>query len=1070
MLRHSVGSMYVLRYESLVFHNHNFPGKEKQKNHEQRTKEKRVCHAYLTDPTENQKQQKPGQYPDSVMDVGASGKMRYCRWRIDMKVRKRIMVILCAVFVTASFLPPFYAQISYAEDQKIPLAEDETEEACKSGTEEEKEETKEGIREAQQDNSTQTEEKTKTENSPEEVQEEKETTTENDEEKQPEENEAEEKIAEEKKPEEKETEAVEKEQTEAESSYGGEKDGEEESPEQIKESDTTPAAERVREESPSEKEDTVCKEAAEDAAQTQAEEAGIAESEEAYHPARMRLAARSVGISGSAPMVGQENSYNCINGVETWTVPANGKYRISCYGGAGGDQKTPDDSLSGGTGSIRQGTIQLTKGTVLYINVGGNGLDGYRHSNGDEEGNPGSYNGGAAAGYDTSDLGNHGRYWTHGAGGGASDVRMGNNDPGSQIIVAGGGGGANKKTTGSNGDSGSYNGRRLEGTNEGGGGGYYGGNAHQGGSSYVNTSYFTDISERNGGSTEGRVVIRVVTLFPKIALSASREWTNKEVAISASVLSDGEGRPGAYLCWEKEASGADRWTSDSTFAATHNGSYVCKIRDTAGNITEASWEVKNIDRLAPIPGEISLSTEEWTDETVSLSVMAEDAPATGEDGCSGLAVAAYAWGKKEFSGRVIWGSESLAQPEESAAQQAPGIEHDEDAEQEQTPVWGKENTLTVSENGTYVCRVRDLTGNMEETVCTVTNIDRTPPRFTCSRPDQWYEGGTHVTVDASDLQPDGTEGSGLAEKAFSLDGVLYTSSPTLFIEKEGSYEIWVRDRMGNIKKETVTFLYDQREPLRVPEENQRQDSQEEEKPEEERRDKDKNKGGKKESPIPLPLMEEPAEKAEPEERGAGTVTVPPAISVLADLTNRTEESGKVISRQQPLPSLTSLITAEPSQIPLSHEKEKKIPVMEKQKEQEETAKKISREEAKKWDFDWKQAALYSVWMAVVLCGLLWLLFALIFEHATVYRKDERGKYQKIGRCAIVRKKDYKQINLLHVMKKGEERDYKVCFAAAFVFLYRKEKVMVRTWYGVELRNVAKEIEICSCNSENHVLT
>lgn len=107
--------------------------------------------------------------------------------------------------------------------------------------------------------------------------------------------------------------------------------------------------------------------------------------------------------------------------------------------------------------------------------------------------------------------------------------------------------------------------------------------------------------------------------------------------------------------------------------------------------------------------------------------------------------------------------------------------------------------------------------------------------------------------------------------------------------------------------------------------------------------------------------------------------------------------------------------------------------------------------------------MYSVWMAVVLCGVLWLLFCLIFEHVTVYRKDDTGKYQKIGRCTIIRKKDFKQVNLIHLMKKEEERDYKVRFAGIFVLLNKKEKVLLRTYQGVELRNVAKEIEILSCN-------
>ena len=114
---------------------------------------------------------------------------------------------------------------------------------------------------------------------------------------------------------------------------------------------------------------------------------------------------------------------------------------------------------------------------------------------------------------------------------------------------------------------------------------------------------------------------------------------------------------------------------------------------------------------------------------------------------------------------------------------------------------------------------------------------------------------------------------------------------------------------------------------------------------------------------------------------------------------------------------------------------------------------------------WKKTViLYSVWMAVILCGLFFLLFSLLMEHAVVYMRNKKGKYQKIGLCMILRKKDYKQINLTALMRAGEQRDYKIRFSSAFVFFHKKERLLIRSGSGVELRNVAKEIEISSCNS------
>ncbi len=474
----------------------------------------------------------------------------------------------------------------------------------------------------------------------------------------------------------------------------------------------------------------------------------------------------SIGISDTNPVSGQINSYECTNGVQTWTVPENGRYRIACYGGAGGDQSLPGGILAGGQGSMRQGIIQLEKGTVLYIHVGGNGLGGGRRSHGDPGGNPGSYNGGAASGYDTSDLGNHGRYWTHGAGGGASDVRLGGNGLNNQIMVAGGGGGANKNTGGSSGDSGSYNGRRLDGTDEGGGGGYYGGNAHQGGSSYVNTGYFTDIT--SGASSSGRVTIQVVSLFPQIQLSASTGWSRQNVTIRATVLHNGEGLPGAYLSWERDGNGADIWTADDTYTASRNGTYKCKIRDYAGNITEKSITVLNIDHLEPVIQGITASEEEWTKEDVTLTVLAEDAARTAEYGKSGLPPQAYLWGILDESGDIIWGyggrgEDDSKEEEGETEKERPGPAAE----------WTASHTFVVSGNGTYVCRVRDNAGNVTEAAYEVTNIDRLYPEAELvPSTDEWTNENITIKVIGDDREAEGCDGkSGLQEAGYAW-GVL----------------------------------------------------------------------------------------------------------------------------------------------------------------------------------------------------------------------------------------------------------------------------------------------------------
>lgn len=106
-----------------------------------------------------------------------------------------------------------------------------------------------------------------------------------------------------------------------------------------------------------------------------------------------------------------------------------GQYTLECWGAQGGYRSK---ASCGGKGGYSIGTISLSQSTTLYINVGGSGNSVSSATNNIY---PGGFNGG---GY---------RYGYKG-GGGATDVRIGNNSLYSRVIVAGGGGsdGAADKT------------------------------------------------------------------------------------------------------------------------------------------------------------------------------------------------------------------------------------------------------------------------------------------------------------------------------------------------------------------------------------------------------------------------------------------------------------------------------------------------------------------------------------------------------------------------------------------------------------------------------------------------
>ena len=118
--------------------------------------------------------------------------------------------------------------------------------------------------------------------------------------------------------------------------------------------------------------------------------------------------------------------YSFTGEEETFTATCSGKYKLEVWGAQGG---VKDDNHRGGYGGYSTGTITLSEGEKLYVNVGGQGSspDG-----------SGGYNGG----------GKGGSYGGAGGGGGATHIATSSgllssleNNKDSVVIVAGGGGG-----------------------------------------------------------------------------------------------------------------------------------------------------------------------------------------------------------------------------------------------------------------------------------------------------------------------------------------------------------------------------------------------------------------------------------------------------------------------------------------------------------------------------------------------------------------------------------------------------------------------------------------------------
>ena len=100
------------------------------------------------------------------------------------------------------------------------------------------------------------------------------------------------------------------------------------------------------------------------------------------------------------------------SGIQQWTVPYTGKYRIEAVGAAGGYDETQTSAQYRGRGARMVGTFNLSQGEIIQILVG---QEGQKRSN-----------------------------FTSSGGGGGTFVVRGSNTP---LIVAGGGGGLTAATS-----------------------------------------------------------------------------------------------------------------------------------------------------------------------------------------------------------------------------------------------------------------------------------------------------------------------------------------------------------------------------------------------------------------------------------------------------------------------------------------------------------------------------------------------------------------------------------------------------------------------------------------------
>jgi len=245
------------------------------------------------------------------------------------------------------------------------------------------------------------------------------------------------------------------------------------------------------------------------------------------------------------------------------------------------------------------------------------------------------------------------------------------------------------------------------------------------------------------------------------------EWT-KEVVLTGQYETSGKMKVAdkPYI-WNGQAA-----TAENMYTVSQNGKYTLKLNADANSNTGAavvSVNVSNIDNTAPVIRELIKEPEsDWTTEGVAVTITdVADIQLDNTEGI-GLHELPYSFDKGE--------------------------------------TWTVENSFLYTTNGEYTIWVRDALENTAVYNLSCSNIDTTGPTIHAVDYDKEKNVKSVVlTVTAEDLQPDGSAGAGLHEEAYSYDGgKTWTGQNIYEVVKNRTIEVWVRDKLGNIGKQSIT--------------------------------------------------------------------------------------------------------------------------------------------------------------------------------------------------------------------------------------------------------------------------
>jgi len=295
-----------------------------------------------------------------------------------------------------------------------------------------------------------------------------------------------------------------------------------------------------------------------------------------------------------------------------------------------------------------------------------------------------------------------------------------------------------------------------------------------------NGSYTVVVTDKAGNQHTDTITVDNIDNEPPVCeINKSTEEPVKEsvtVTLNPSdEVSEGakEGIGGIASVVVTDANGNEVTLVNNTFTAADNGKYTVVVTDKAGNQHTDTITVDNIDNKPPVCV-IKKSTEEPVKGSVTVTLTPSDEVSEGaKEGISGI--------------------------ESVVVTDAKGNE-----------VTLVNNTFTAADNGSYTVIVTDKAGNQHTDTITVDNIDNKPPVCVIKKStEEPVKGSVTVTLTPSDDAGEGArDGISGIESVVVTDGMenpVPVKDNKFVADKNGTYKIVVKDKVGNEIRETITI-------------------------------------------------------------------------------------------------------------------------------------------------------------------------------------------------------------------------------------------------------------------------